>query len=167
MKLKALLCSTLLSLGAIGAAHADVKSQDFYPQAYVAPTFTNYLVGTFTVDNALSDVVGSVTAFDTISVGPISFQLARVTFSGTEIVDTHATDSDPGVATFSYSGLGFGTYRILASGSWTSTFPQYPVTFLKGHIDMTDTVVPEPAPIALAGFGIASLWLRRRKATGK
>ncbi|WP_028311426.1 PEP-CTERM sorting domain-containing protein [Derxia gummosa] len=168
LRLKHAAAAAVLAFGATGAAHAE--HYDLGPVVYILPANTatghvdNLTIGSFTLTDK-SNIEGLVYAADTLSGtypwgGTFSFTLASVSPTGS-IVSGVGTYTSSG-ATFSYDNLAAGSYTVRVSFNWANS-GQLRQAQLFSTIDTT-TAVPEPAPVALAGLGVASLLIRRRKA---
>ncbi|WP_085317730.1 PEP-CTERM sorting domain-containing protein [Derxia lacustris] len=167
MHLRHVVAALALAAGTAGSAQA--QTYDYYFQAPVLSSFNSFVIGSFTLGSGTWDVTGEIQPLvSSVSGGahPTTYYYLTIgNLSGG--LDTTVADLDASANGFSYSGLGAGTYNVIASGTLGSAggVPTLPYGTVTAQFSAVAT--PEPAPIALAGLGVAALFLRRRASREK
>lgn len=155
MKLKHIAASALLAVASFSASAASIISDPV-----LGSSFTNVKIGTISV-SGLSDLTGSVFAFDSIAAGPWTFSLDTVTFTSATVGSL--VDLDASATGFSFAGVAAGAYDVFASGTLAND-GQYKGLAVLGA-NYTVTAVPEPETYGMLLGGLALVGaIARRKA---
>ena len=160
MKLKIIASAAILAVSAINAS-ADTLG----PVSVLGSSFSDLLVGTIYV-SSLSNLVGSLYAFQSINVGNpynLTLTLDTVTFTSASF-GTLSGDADVSVAGFNFSNVAAGSYLVKASGTLGGNGEVHDTAFISANYTVTSVPEPETYAMMLAGLGaVGFIAFRRRR----
>lgn len=167
MNLKALIATVALAASGSAMAVTDLGTLDFdgssFSKAFVRIFEYGSPLGDF-VDHYTFELIGAVGAEGGASVamewGSLDLNLKSVSLSGGNLTET-LTDTTP--ASFSFSGLGAGTYAFDVVGELKSIGGPIGVAAYTGTIRAVASPAPEPGALALALAGLVGVGLLARR----